>query len=64
LPPDNNGSERAIRNIKVKQKVSGYFKSVQGAKDYVVIRSVIDTATTEGLPIFDSLVKIANLGAE
>lgn len=64
IPPDNNGSERAIRNIKVKQKVSGFFKSVQGARDYVVIRSVIDTAIKAGLPVFASLVKIANLGTE
>jgi hypothetical protein len=64
IPPDNNGSERAIRNIKVKQKVSGFFKSVQGAKDYVVIRSIIDTTTKQGFRVFDSLVKIANLGTE
>lgn len=64
IPPDNNGSERAIRNIKVKQKVSGFFKSVQGAKNYVVIRSIIDTATKAGLPVFASLVKIATLGTE
>ena len=57
-------SERAIRNIKVKQKVSGFFKSVQGAKNYVVIRSFIDTATKAGLPIFASLVKIAIVGTE
>ncbi len=41
IPPDNNGSERAIRNIKVKQKVSGQFKT--GQKAFCVIRSVIDT---------------------
>ena len=44
IPPDNNGSERAIRNFKVKLKVSGFFKSFQGAVSYATIRSVIDTA--------------------
>lgn len=44
IPPDNNGSERAIRNFKVKLKNSGFFKSFEGASIYAVIRSVIDTA--------------------
>jgi len=44
VPPDNNGSERAIRNFKVKQKVSGFFKTVSGAKSYAILRSVCDTA--------------------
>ena len=43
VPPDNNGSERAIRNIKVKQKVSGQFKSTEGAVDFAILRSIIDT---------------------
>jgi len=34
IPPDNNASERAIRNLKVKLKVSQQFKSSQGAQDY------------------------------
>lgn len=44
VPPDNNASERAIRNFKVKQKVSGFFKTEQGAKNYAILRSVCDTA--------------------
>ena len=44
IPPDNNGSERAIRNFKVKLKTSGFFKSFEGANIYAVIRSIIDTA--------------------
>lgn len=44
VPPDNNGSERAIRNVKVKQKISGQFKSLVGAQNFAILRSVIDTA--------------------
>lgn len=44
IPPDNNGSERAIRNFKIKLKISGFFKSFEGAQVYATIRSVIDTA--------------------
>jgi transposase len=44
VPPDNNGSERAIRNFKVKQKVSGFFKTNKGAQNYAILRSVCDTA--------------------
>lgn len=44
VPPDNNASERAVRNFKVKQKVSGFFKSIEGANAYAIQRSIIDTA--------------------
>lgn len=44
LVPDNNGSERAIRNFKVKQKISGFFKSNNGSQVYATLRSIIDTA--------------------
>jgi transposase len=61
VPPDNNGSERAIRNVKVKQKVSGQFKAQKGARQYAVCRSIIDTAGKQGKNIHDVLAKIANL---
>jgi transposase len=59
IPPDNNGSERAIRNIKVKQKVSGQFKSGQSA--YCVIRSVIDTLLKRRVELLSSLNQIIKL---
>ena len=58
IPPDNNASERAIRNVKVKQKVSGQFKSLAGAENYATLRSIIDTSRKHGLNEFESLVKV------
>lgn len=61
VPPDNNSSERAIRNIKVKQKVSGQFKSPNGAFIFSVLRSVTDTTLKNKQNIIESLNTIANL---
>ena len=55
IPADNNGSERAIRNVKVKQKISGQFVSEQKAIDFAIIRSIMDTAVKNGVKIFDFL---------
>jgi len=55
VPPDNNGSERAIRNIKVKQKVSGYFKSFTGAEIFAINRSIIDTIIKSGNNVLEGL---------
>jgi len=44
VPPDNNASERAIRVFKIKLKVSGFFKSDNGAKRFAILHSIADTA--------------------
>jgi transposase len=64
VPPDNNGSERAIRTIKVKQKVSGGFRSIDGADAFAVIRSVIDTTIKSAQNVFEAIVLIANFSPE
>jgi len=56
VPFDNNGSERAIRNVKVKLKVSGGFRSERGAEIFSIIRSVVDTIIKKG---GDPLIDIA-----
>jgi len=61
IPPTNNASERAIRNITVKRKISGQFKSQWGADTYAVIRSVIDTAIKRNLNVMEQINNIANL---
>ena len=64
VPPDNNGSERAIRNIKVKQKVSGQFKTQRGAEIYAIIRSVNDTCIKNSQNILSAFYTIAKLQPE
>jgi transposase len=60
VPPDNNASERAIRNIKVKQKISGLFRSTNGAFNFAVLRSVTDTVLKNDQNVLDSLKIIAS----
>lgn len=60
VPPDNNGSERAIRNIKVKQKVSGQFKTEKGADTFAILRSVVDTLIKRDKNVFQSLATFAS----
>jgi len=64
VPPDNNGAERAIRNSKIKQKVSGCFKSIDGANGFAIIRSVIDTTKKSGQNILNARSLIARWGPE
>ena len=64
IPPDNNGSERSIRNVKVKQKVSGQFKSAEGARIYAINRSVIDTIIKSDQNVLDGLILIANFDTD
>ncbi len=59
VPFHNNASERGIRNIKVKLKISGQFKS--GQEHYAVLRSVIDTTIKQGKNIWDELCAFALL---
>lgn len=58
VPADNNGSERAVRNIKVKQKVSGQFKSDQGADAFAILRSVIDTTVKNDGNVMEVLTNL------
>lgn len=59
VPPDNNGSERGVRNFKVKQKISGQFKT--GQKAYAILRSVVDTSIKRNTPVMQTMNLIAQM---
>jgi transposase len=60
VPSHNNDSEKAIRNVKVKQKVSGQFKTLSGAENFAILRSIIDTALKNRQDVLGALNVVAN----
>jgi len=55
VPFDNNLAERDIRNAKVKQKVSGAFRSDEGIMNFAKASSIIGTANKQKLPPFETI---------
>lgn len=57
-PFDNNLSERELRHVKTKQKISGHFNSFSGAQMYSNIKSLIITLKKQGKNFYNEIFNI------
>lgn len=58
VPFTNNDAERDLRMMKCKQKISGGFRSTQGAEQFARIRGFISTVRKQGLNVLNSIQSI------
>ena len=59
IPHDNNGSERALRNRVIHRKVTGGFRTREGAHCHDIIASVIETSKKQGRNILHEIISIS-----
>ena len=56
VPFTNNLAEQDLRMMKLRMKISGCFRSAQGARDFATLRSVLSTARKQGRNRIEALL--------
>ena len=58
VPFDNNQAERDLRMMKVREKISGTFRSEEHAKAFCDLRAILSSASKQQYVLFDAIVEL------
>jgi hypothetical protein len=56
-PPTNNSAEQAVKPHKVRQRRSGCFRSIAGAREYLVVQSYLRSAVLSGVDPLEAITR-------